>query len=224
MIDLGHEVTIYTTDGVDTGWLPYKGKFKKLNDAMSSAHDCMIFANIPEQPFLGVFENCKARVKAFCQMGFPEHMLHTEPTEFLTRKHQYLIDNYWAIADGWWQVEYARKFQPGAGPSIGGINLDMFHPIEREKIYDVVWPGDMRPRKGGEVVKEAIKGKVSMAYFGKGYERDEDGISGFLNKGRVFVDGHRHGGWCNPVIEAMASGVPGVCTKIPKHKHFYNLS
>jgi len=45
-------------------------------------------------------------------------------------------------------------------------------------------------------------------------------LSKFLNQGRIFVDGHSQGGWCNPVIEAMASGVPVVCTDIKCTRDF----
>lgn len=218
LVKLGHDVTIYTPDGVNQNWLPYLGKFAKLPDCIDAGLDCLFFANIPEEPFFSTFEKADAKIKGFVQMGFPEHMLHSEPTEFLTKKHQYMIDNYWALADGWWQVEYARKFQPNAGPSIGGINLKMFRPVESKKTHDIIWTGDRRQRKGGDTVLMATHGMTRIQYHGKSIPQME--LSEYMNRGRVFVDGHLHGGWCNPVVEAMASGVPVVCTKIPCTSEF----
>jgi hypothetical protein len=54
LCDLGHDVTIYTPEGIDLGWLPYKGRFRVMQYAESDGLDCLIFANIPEEPFFGM--------------------------------------------------------------------------------------------------------------------------------------------------------------------------
>jgi len=218
LCDLGHDVTIYTPEGIDLGWLPYKGRFRVMQYAESDGLDCLIFANIPEEPFFGIFERSDAKIKAFCMMGFSEQMLHTEPTEFLTRKHHYMVETYWGIADGEWQIDYMRNFSDNVGPSIGGINLKMFRRTLRDPKYDIIWTGDMRKRKGGIYVQKAIKGFSAITYFKKGLP--QMAMSGYMNQASIFVDGHLHGGWCNPVAEAMASGVPVCCTDIPCTRDF----
>jgi len=218
MIKHGADVTIYTPEGLNLGWLPYSGKFRKMEHLKTDALDCLIFANVPEEPFYSLFENANAKVKAFCQMGFPEKMMHSEPTEFLTHKHHQMIEKYWGLADGWWQIEYMSNFSDNVGPSIGGVNMSMFHPEAIEADHDISWTGDHRKRKGGEDVKKAIEGYSSYSYFRKGLDQME--MHKAYKRGKIFVDGHYHGGWCNPVVEAMACGVPVVCTDIPCTSEF----
>lgn len=215
LIDFGHDVSIYTKYDKNPGWIPSKAKYKNENLVRTDELDYLILVSIPEEHYFNLWEESKAKSKIYCLMGFPTDALHTESDIFLTAKHDHIVKNYHTIYDGEWQSELVKKYSCNHGPAIGGINLEMFKPMNVLKAYDVVWSGDMRPRKGGDVVLKAIEGLSAANYFSKGHERVPNGISRFLCQGRVYVDGHRRGGWCNPVIEAMASGVPVVCTDVP---------
>lgn len=208
LASLGHDVTIFTDHGKDLGWLKNIVNWKPNTDIHDL--DCLIFSDDPDEKYLEIFERANAKVKAYCMLGFDP----AKVTDiFLTPVHDYLIKNYWALADGDWQFDYIKRFTKKYGPSIGGINQEQFRPVEREIKCDVVWTNDPRPRKDSETVATAIKGLSNRSYFKQGIKQND--LKKFLCEARVFADAHIRGGWCNPVAEAMACGVPVVCTETP---------
>ncbi len=218
LVDLGHKVTIYTPQGVDAKWLPCKANFRKMGHLDKDCPDVLFLMTTPEEPYFSIWKNSKAKIKSYCMMGYATDALHKEPDRFLSEKHNWIVKNHWCICDGSWQLRDMKRFNPDVGPAIGGVNLDQFHPVEVPKSVDVVWSNDPRPRKDSITVAKAINGLSNDFYFKKGIPQDK--IAEFLSKGRVFADSHVRGGWCNPVAEAMACGVPVVCTNIPCNEDF----
>lgn len=208
LVSLGHEVTIFTDHGKDLGWL--KNVVKWESNENIPKLDCLIFSDDPDEKYYEIFKGAKAKVKAYCMLGFNPDLV---TDIFISPIHHELITNYWAIADSDWQLEYIKKFTKNYGPSIGGINLEQFRPVDRTKKADIVWSNDPRPRKDSATVREAIKGLSEISYFKRGILQND--LKKFICEGRIFVDAHLRGGWCNPVAEAMACGVPVVCTKTP---------
>lgn len=213
LTDLGHDVTIYTDHGKDLGWLPNNCQWES-NEKIKPL-DCLIFIDDPDEKYYELFKRAEAKVKAYCMLGFDKSRINGQ---FVSPVHHELITNYWPLADSDWQLEIIRYFNPDCGPSIGGINTTQFKPVVRKKIFDVSWSNDPRPRKDSKTVATAI-GKISnKSYYRKGIKQDD--LKKFLCDSKVFVDGHIRGGWCNPVAEAMACGVPVVCTETPCNSSF----
>lgn len=211
----GHEATVYTDEGRDLGWLPNTLTWKHTREAVTDELDLLVWSDTPDDPYWDVFWNANAKLKAYCVMGF-------DPADagdlFLTDRHDKLVRSVWAIADGSWQLPYLYKYTDNVGPAIGGVNVKMFRPVASETEFDVVWSGDPRPRKGGDVVKEALAGLKVGSYSKK--RIPQDGLSHFICKAPIFVDGHNRGGHCNPVLEAMACGRAVVCTDTPCNSSF----
>lgn len=210
LTELGHEVSMFTDPNQPTNWLPNKLKWRLNSDIPEQ--DCLIFADMPDHKYYEIFKKAKAKVKAYCMMGFDAN------AESISNVHEEIFKNYWTIADSDWQLDYISRFNMDYGPSIGGVNLKQFHPEPVKKFWDVVWTGDPRKRKGSKTIIEAISGLTSASYWKKGILQDK--LRSFICGGKVFVDGHTRGGHCNPVLEAMACGMPVVCTETPCNSAF----
>lgn len=205
---LGHSFTMYTDEGKDLSWLPNALSWKNTHDAAVDDLDVLIWSDTPDNPYWQAFHRSPAKLKAFCVMGFDP--IQCLPEMFLSPRHHELVTNFWTICDGPWQLPYIRRYTENCGPAIGAVNATMFRPVDVGPSADVIWSGDPRARKGGDLVKEAIRGLKSDSYSKKGIKQND--LAAFICKAPIFVDGHNRGGWCNPVLEAMACGRAVVCT------------
>ena len=198
---LGHDVTIYTDSGVDENWLPNVVKWDKKEVVSNTEFDYLVFSDSPDEPYFTLFKEAKARLKSGCLMGFDGN-----PQSLQTPKLKYLFEECLGISDGPWQLKYLND-----GFAIGGINISQFKPQDVEKRYDVVWSGDTRKKKDGATVIKATEGMKVESYYGRNLSQQQ--LPEFISAGIVFADAHIRGGWCNPVLEAMACGVAVVCTE-----------
>jgi glycosyltransferase involved in cell wall biosynthesis len=122
-------------------------------------------------------------------------------------------------ADSFWQIDTQKentKSDKILNCQLGGINLEMYSPMDSKEYGDIVigWSGDLRKRKGGTTLDAYFKQKgiETVTYFGKRISQNQ--MKDWFNTIDIFVDNHYSGGWCNPVIEAMACGVPVVCSNV----------
>lgn len=213
---IGHEFTMYTDEGRDLLWLPNTLQWRFTNEVTQDDLDVLIWSDSPDDPYWAAFHKSKAKLKGYCVMGFDP--AHCTPEQFLSPRHHELLNNFWTLYDGAWQGEYIANYTTNHGPDIGGVNTSMFRPVEQEPSADVIWSGDPRPRKGGDMVKEAIRGLKSDFYSKKRIKQED--MAAFICKAKIFVDGHNRGGFCNPVLEAMACGRAVVCTETPCNSDF----
>jgi glycosyltransferase involved in cell wall biosynthesis len=105
---------------------------------------------------------------------------------------------------------------------VGGVNREVFHPTEvarPSRPFRVLCSGDPRERKGVDTIREAldlVRGDapdVELAtYYGKGIP--QNAMADTYCSADLFVDAQWYAGWNNPVAEAMACGVPVVCSDI----------
>ena len=111
---------------------------------------------------------------------------------------------------------------------IGGINRDMFHPVEVARddgAIRILCSGDPRERKGTdtveaafEVVRDRYPQAVLDTYHGQGIPQEKMAYK--YAAADIFADAQWYAGWNNPVAEAMACGVPVVCTDIGAVRDF----
>lgn len=234
LIGKGHKVYIYHPEGGDCKWLQCFAECRKLNSITFDSFDVLIGV-IDWQPQLyDELLKTKSTVKAICLLGFEptEEMaqaLRGESTK-LDKAQRIILDaikrKFLILADSSWQVNWVRKnVGYAAGPAFGGVNLNMFYPSREEKSEEeirIIYSGDPRERKGTDTVEAAIemikasytgtKKIIFDSYWGKKFTQPI--LVNFIQKGHIFLDGHRRAGWCNPVAEAIACGVVPVCTRI----------
>ncbi len=226
---LGHRVTVYHPRGGPCVWLPTALRFASLDDLAAAAPDVLI-GLLDWQPRLyEAWCRAQARVKAVAIMGLrpePEVLAalrgEAAGTPDLAMIRAIIQSGTLLLPDSNWQVDWLRReLGLDVGPSIGGVNTAMFRPAPRRHgpPWRILSSGDPRPRKGRDTVRAALE-IVAKAepearaetYWGRGLGRED--LAAVVAQARVFVDGHRRGGWCNPVVEAMACGVACVCTRI----------
>lgn len=233
-----HRVTIYHPDGEPVKWIECRAKTKKLSFLQTDHLDVLI-GILDWQPELYEYLlNANAKLKAVCLLGFnpTEEMAaalrgEKEPADKAEKMiRDAILREYVVLADSSWQVEWMqKKVGYPAGPPFGGINLDMFFPkkdFRSREIFKFIYSGDPRDRKGTNIVKTAIEciradGCVDIefdSYWGKKFSQKE--LVKFIQKGDVFLDGHRRAGWCNPVAEAIACGTVPVATNIGANRDF----
>ncbi len=207
LMRIGHKFTMYTDDGKDLGWLPNTLGWKHTNDLKTDKLDVLVWSDSPDDPYFDIFKKADAKVKSFCVMGFsPEACTDV----FLGPRHHELVKNYWTLCDGPWQIEYISKYTDNCGEAMGGVNTAMFRPIDTPQVHSVIWSGDPRERKGGDMVRDAIWGLNANHYSKKRIAQKD--LAEFICRAPIFADGHKRGGWANPVLEAMACGRAVVCT------------
>lgn len=211
----GHSFTFYSDQGKDLGWLPNTLQWKLTEDAATDELDVLFWSDTPDDRYYNAFQASPAKLKSFCVMGF-------DPAQadevFGSGRLGSIIKENFIIADGAWQLPYLRKYTDNLGPAVGGINLKQFGPREVLMDLEAVWSGDMRDRKGGIAVMKALKGIVHDGYSKKRITQHD--LAAFICRAPIFVDGHKRGGHCNPVLEAMACGRAVVCTDTPCNSDF----
>jgi glycosyltransferase involved in cell wall biosynthesis len=132
-------------------------------------------------------------------------------------------ENLYIFADGGWQLEWLKKnieSKAKYGIALGGVNPRMFQPsAERVRAVTIGASGDKRDRKGLDTVLAAAKlitekhPHLTLRTYAGNVPTQKDLVR-FYQETTIFLDGHRRGGWCNPVLEAMACGCAVVCTEI----------
>lgn len=203
----GHSFTMYTDEGRDLGWLPNTLSWKLTEDCIKDGLDCLFWSDTPDDRYYNAFQASDANVKSFCMMGMDPDLAEQS---LGTGRLGSIIKENWIIADGAWQLPYISRYTDDYGPAVGGVNTKQFRPVDVPIEVDAVWSGDLRERKGGITVVNALKGLSKDSYSRKRIKQED--LAAFICKAPVFVDGHKRGGWGNPIMEAMACGRGVVCT------------
>jgi glycosyltransferase involved in cell wall biosynthesis len=226
----GHQVTIYHSDGSPCKWMKCVASTRSRQEVLDTEHDVLIF-NDPNPIDFALAKKARASLKVYYVLELYDTSLlvgihpkicmpSTQRTLFV---RAFLRSPYLKLVNATWLAEWlASNMNIYARPVVGAVNTDMFHPVPVEKRDDVIQilcSGDPRRRKGTETVLQAFE--IARAqeprlrldtYFNQGIPQEE--MAGKYCSADIFVDAQLQGGWNNPVAEAMACGVPVVCTDI----------
>jgi len=232
LVDAGHDVTVHTPDGEPCRWLPYNGQVATCEQVPQTDYDLMLMVSEWRRGDYDLLLASPSRMRGVVMMGFTPgcelaELLHdwshtpSGGTKVLAAALQ--NPDLVVFADGAWQLDWLAQnvgtMQAKIGIALGGVNSRMFRPsTEGNGDVAIGASGDSRGRKGSDTVREAaaiICNKhprlILRNYWGT---PTQESLVTFLQETTIFLDGHRRGGWCNPVLEAMACGCAVVCTEI----------
>ena len=235
LTDRGHDVTIFHSDGSDCKWMKCIAKIKSYSEVLDEEHQVLIFNHPPTD--YPIFKKAKAKLKIYYVLALYERSLlkGVNPRVYLPwNKHTLFIkkslrSSYLKLSNSTWMYHWLKEnMNIDSKLLIGGINAEIFHPVEVEKNPNeirILCSGDPRERKGTKTVLEAVemaKGEepriVLDTYYGKGIPQEK--IAEKYSSADIFVDGQWYAGWNNPVAEAMTCEAPVVCTDIGGVKDF----
>ena len=232
----GHDVTIFHSDGSACSWMNGIARTKPVNDVLIEKHDVLIYNDPVRRDFL-LAKKAKAKLKIFFVLElYKKELLKGFHISFFfpwNRRTRYLkkslSQGYLICCNATWEQEYLEE-QLGIENEllIGGINTKVFHPVSTKNNNGkkcILHSGDARSRKGTATIERAIQrvrsripNIIVRTYHGKGIPQNK--MAEVYSSADVFIEGSRHAGWNNPVIEAMACKTPVVCTDIGGVKDF----
>ena len=236
LVGLGHHVIIYSPTGGRCKWMPCRTGYGDFNQAVRDRMDVVIGITDWKPELDNIVFAAKTRLRAICLLGFsPDKELadylrgvgETNNKGFQQIRKN-LNKEIVILTDSQWQIDWIKEITGKTiGPSFGGVNTDMFRPTVKPagKSIRVISSGDKRPRKGFDTVEKAVEiaSRINTdiqfdVYWDKSLFTQD--LAAFYSDADIFVDGHKRGGWCNPVAEAMACGTSVVCTNIGATQSF----
>jgi glycosyltransferase involved in cell wall biosynthesis len=226
----GHSFTIYTPDGARADWLPFRGEVRTLASIEGEGHDILICGS-PE--LVGWLDRGRARHRVFYLQ-----LESVAGEERIVRSGRYRI----MVNSSGLGRRVRRRYRLEPLDGIGGVNPELFHPVERsgEGPLRVLCYGRLsKPRKGTRFVIQAIRSlrrrgyEIELALFDTLIPGASDPRIGFdpgfpytyycnlpqermaamYGAADVFVSAERRAGWSNTAAEACACGLPLVCTR-----------
>jgi len=234
LVARGHEVTIFHPDGRPCSWMRCDAAIKKSDDLLLQNHKVIIY-NSHHPPVYYLVKKARSDLKVFYALGLysreflksgiPLWYFLCNPRDaarmfFIERS---LRSGYLVLSNStWMHLWLLENMGIDSKLLIGGVNTGIFYPASSPKRPDritVLCSGDPRKGKGTRAVLRAIEAikkeepRISLdTYYNKGIPQEK--MAEVYSSADIFVDNQQHGGWNNPVAEAMACRVPVVCSDI----------
>ncbi len=229
MAERGVEVTIFHPAGTPCEWMECRARIEPSDRLLEMPQDVVIY-NDPNPDDFRLVRRAAARLKVFYVLElYEKSLLHGfHPTIYRPRHQRTLYmkrslrAGYLLLTNATWLTEFLRQ-RMGLESTLllGGVNREMFHPRDRppNAKFRVLCSGDPRPRKGTATIREALELARAErpdleldAYHGRGIPQHR--MAGVYTAADLFVEASDQAGWNNPAAEAMACGVPLICTDI----------
>ena len=230
LIERGHTVTIYHSDGSPCDWLHCLAVTRPLEAITADRHDLVIYFGTREHAEL--VRQTDTRLRAYYVLGINERqeaeitslMLSGKPVvdddrtlvlrEAIQDREHLILANCSALAN------WLKQFRPDIYPVYGGVDFDIFQPNSTGKVaFRIVAGGAKREIEGTEIIKRSVETAQQKEphielklYAGMGYSQAK--LAELYSSADVYLDAQHHGGWNNPVAEAMACKTAVICTDI----------
>ena len=225
---LGDDVTLFHPTGGPCRWMTGLARTLPTAELVREEFDAVVFNDPPHYELAA---RARARVKAFyilclddrARLGrFSVKILWPKKGRSMALKRA-LAMPFLKIANATWMKMYLeRTLGIESKLLLGGINREVFHPVtvgRSSDVFRILSSGDPRERKGFDTIRAAID-RVRLdhpnvelvTYHGRGIPQEK--MAETYCSADLFVDAQWYAGWNNPVAEAMACGVPVVCTDI----------
>jgi glycosyltransferase involved in cell wall biosynthesis len=231
----GHRFVIYHPQGTPPEWLPFLGETRSTASLAGARHQLLICNNPPQ---LGDFESARADLKLFyfALEGIPGEgriarhagwVIAVNSSGLHRRlRRRYGVDAEKAIGG----IDLAT-FHPPASPRPGGglVRVLVFGRTSRRRkgtalairavesfarslgtgrvqlvLFDHVEPGATSEPRASASTSLEVETHVNPS---------QSDLAALYASADVFVSAERRAGWSNTVAEAMACGVPVVCTR-----------
>jgi len=226
----GHAYCLFHPEGNLPGWLPFLGATRPLAAIEEDAFDIGLCS---EYSILSEFDRLRARRKFFYFI-LEGHKKEKD----VVRSNYLFLGNSEGICR-----RLEGKYKIRCLKAAGGINPDIFHPLEKKPARDtfnILCYGRIFKRRKG--IRRAIRAVESLAKeFPRlrlilfdapvGRERrdprplvhtrlphdfyldlPQDRLAWLFAQADIFISAELRAGWSNTSAEAMACGVPVVCT------------
>jgi GT2 family glycosyltransferase/glycosyltransferase involved in cell wall biosynthesis len=237
----GHDVELWSLDGrptwFDLGEIPVR-QFETYDDLVRALEPLKAIK-------VATWWNTATAVwRASVRRGVGVYFVQDIETSYYPTSrdvHQEILNSYRHefryLTTSSWNAEQLRGFHVDPTVIPPGIDTSRFSPLERERQEDVILAlGRTNPLKNFPLTRAAWKRlpdpRPQLWLFGIEPElADQPGIEYFespsdsevndlLNTATVFVQTSTHEGFCLPALEAMATGIPVVCTDADGNRDF----
>jgi glycosyltransferase involved in cell wall biosynthesis len=237
LVRRGHRYTVYHPGGARPDWIEFAGTVKPLSDLAQARHQIVI-CNDP--PLLADFERARADLKLFyfvLENIRGEKSIARHPGWSVVANSTGMANRLWrryrvqaAKVVGGINLEMFRPLPPVGSPRDEYRILTLGRISRRKKGVPIVVGAveSLARHLAGTGVQPKL---VLFDHVGPGNERDprdgfrcavphefhinvpQDDLAQLYSSCHVFASAERRAGWANTVAEAMACGVPVVCTR-----------
>ncbi len=181
--------------------------------------------------------------QASVRRGIPAYFVQDIETSYYadTAVHASVLASYRPefryLTTSQWVADRLRELGANPTPVPPGLDLDRFFALDRERAPRAVLAlGRSNPLKNFPLTLEAykrlhgrglelwlygIEPELGSEVGARYHVRPTDAeVNELLNTATVFVQTSRHEGFCLPILEAMSTGIPVVCTDADGNRDF----
>ncbi len=230
LVKRGHRYVLFHPEGKPPGWLAFQGSVRSFDSLDNEEFDvglCSEYSILPQ------FDRLRARSKFF-YFVLEGHKME----KAVAGRNYHFLGNSEGICR-----RLERKHKIRCLKAAGGINPEIFHPVEsrpaRDTLNILCYGRIYKRRKGIRYAICAVERlyrefpKLRLVLFDTRIGRDlrdprpmiktrmpfdfhldlaQDRMAWLFSQADIFVSPELRAGWSNTSAEAMACGVPVVCT------------